>query len=91
MVESIEEFQDELKALREEIREMGPKADTKLVASWLDRLVIALEKLTPTIDLMSEGLDQMAEGAQCECECCMPMEEEKPMKKKAVKKGKKKK
>lgn len=87
MIETVAEFKEEIRAIRNDMRDVGAKADTKLVASWLDRLVIALEKLTPTIDLMSEGLDQVAEN-DCACECC-GMEEEKPVKKKAPAKKRK--
>ena len=90
MIETVAEFKEEIRTIRNEMRDVGGKADTKIVASWLDRLVIALEKLTPTLDLMSEGLDQVAENEPCACECC-GMEEEKPMKKKAPAKKTKKK
>ncbi len=89
MVETISEFEDELKSIREEMKEKGAKADIKLVASWLDRLIIALESVTPTVELIDEEMGVVSEGC---CECCCG--EEKPKAKKAPKakaKGKKRK
>ena len=70
MVETIDEFADELREIRAEMREKGGYADAKLVASWLDRLVAAMENLTPMLGLMGEGLEQVAESESCECACC---------------------
>jgi hypothetical protein len=67
MVETIDEFADELKDIRAEMREKGAYADAKLVASWLDRLVEAMESLTPMLGLMGESLEQVAENEPCEC------------------------
>jgi hypothetical protein len=79
MVKTIAEFKDELKTLRREMRKKGRSADTKLVASWVDKLVISLEGLTPSLGLMQEELNQLAESEGC---MCAP----KPKKKKATKK-----
>ena len=86
MVKTIAEFRDELKTLREEMKSKGEFADAKLVASWVDRLVIALEGITPTLGLMGEALSQIAEADECECSCCMDMPMKKPAKKKVSKK-----
>jgi len=88
MVETIDEFRDELGAIRDEMRQKGEKADARMVASWLDRLIIAMENLAPTLDMMGEGLDVVAEDEGCECECCMPGKGA-PMKKKPAAKAKK--
>ena len=69
MVETISEFEDELKSIREEMKAKGAKADVKLVASWLDRLIIALENVTPTVELIDEEMGVVSEGEGC-CECC---------------------
>lgn len=86
MVETIDDFKDELGAIRDEMKAKGERADARMVASWLDRLIIAMENLAPTLDMMGEGLDVVAEGEGCECGCCM---EEKPAKKKPAAKAKK--
>lgn len=62
MVKTIREFVDELKTLRREMYRKGENADPKLVASWLDRLVISLERVSPTLELMGVGLEQLAES-----------------------------
>ncbi len=67
MVETIDEFADELKDIRAEMREKGAYADAKLVASWLDRLVEAMESLTPMLGLMGESIEQVAENEPCDC------------------------
>lgn len=86
MVETVNEFQDEIKTLREEIYAKGRTADVKLVASWLDRLLISLEKLSDSLELMTAEVDTM-------CECCsgeeIPKAAKKPAKKPAKKAAKK--
>jgi len=79
MVETVNEFQDEIKTLREEIYAKGRTADVKLVASWLDRLLISLEKLSDSLDLMTAEVDTM-------CECCSPPEKMPKAAKKPAKK-----
>ncbi len=60
MVESIQEFKDELIALKKEMRAKGAKADTKLVASWIDKLTDALERLSDQLDLMAAELEELS-------------------------------
>jgi len=86
MVETAEEFADELKTLRDEIKEKGRSADAKLIASWLDRLIIALEGITPALGMMDEEIDVVSESEECPCECCRPLA--KPRKKAAKTKKK---
>lgn len=62
MVRTIREFMDDIRSLRREMYLHGESADSKLVASWLDRLVISMEKISPRLDLMAEELDQLAEA-----------------------------
>jgi hypothetical protein len=64
------------------MKEKGAKADIKLVASWLDRLIMALENVTPTIELIDEEVGVVSDSEGC-CECCCG--EEMPKAKKAVK------
>ena len=84
MVKTILEFKDELRTLRREMRKKGAKADTKLVASWVDKLVISLEGLTPSLGLMREELNQLADAE--ECVLAKPKKAKKTVKKKTVKK-----
>lgn len=91
MVKTILEFKDELKTLRREMRKKGRKADTKLVASWVDKLVISLEGLTPSLGLMREELNQLAEAEECVCVADMPKMKKGKKKKPAKKVAKKKK
>ncbi len=60
MVESIQEFKDELIALKKEMRAKGAKADAKLVASWVDKLTDALERLSDQLDLMAAQLEELS-------------------------------
>jgi hypothetical protein len=64
MVKTFEEFADEIKTLREDIRRNGPHADVRQVASWLDRLVIALEGVAPALDLTAEQADVAASATR---------------------------
>lgn len=84
MVKTIREFKDELKTLRRDMSKKGSNADTKLVASWVDRLVISLEGLTPSLGLMREELNQLAEAEPARKKAA----KKKVTKKKAMKKKK---
>ena len=95
MVKTIAEFRDELRALREDMFENAEMADTALVASWVDRLVISLEGLSHSLELMDVEMETL-------CSCCNAMAElpakkapkkaaKKPAKKTAKKKAKPKK
>ena len=57
MVKTIREFRDEMRVIREEMYDFGETADVELVASWLDRVVINLEKLCDTMELMGVELE----------------------------------
>jgi len=85
MVKTIKEFRDELRMIRQEMYEQGETADAELVASWLDRVVISLDKLSSTLDLLAVEVDVMSK-------CCgtQSARTKKPKKaKKAKKKAKK--
>ena len=60
MVETIEEFMDEVKDIRYDMQRRGKSADNLLLASWLDRLLISLEKVSPTIALMAIGVEELS-------------------------------
>jgi hypothetical protein len=64
MVQTLEEFKDDLKMLREEIFMKGDMADTKMLASWIDRLVTALENVCPTVELMNAEIEQLAQAEE---------------------------
>ncbi len=64
-MKTLAEFRDEMKALRMEMFQNAEMADTKLVASWVDRLVLSLEGLADTVEMMGTELD-----VANEC-CCM--------------------
>ncbi len=59
MVKTIKEFKDEVKMIRREMYRKGGHADTKLVASWLDRLLISLEGVSPKLDLMMLDIEEL--------------------------------
>ena len=61
MVKTVREFRDELRAVREEMYEYGESADVELVASWLDRVVISLEKMSETMELMGVELEVLSD------------------------------
>ena len=63
MPKTFSEIRDELKSLRDEIYMSGEGVDAKLVASYVDRLVMSLEGLT-------EALEEMEASVDCACECC---------------------
>jgi len=59
MVKTIKEFKDEIEMIRKELYQKGEYADVKLVASWLDRLLISLEDVAPKLDLMMEEIEEL--------------------------------
>ncbi len=85
MVKTVREFRDELRAVREEMYEYGESADVELVASWLDRVVISLEKMSDTMELMGVELE-IASKRPAATAARKP---KKAAKKKTVKKAKK--
>ncbi len=84
MVKTLEEFKDELRALRREMFANAEVADTKLVASWVDRLVISLEGLGESLLVFEAELDACNE-------CCSAPSAPAPRAKKAKPKKKAKK
>ena len=63
MVKTIKEFRDEIRAIRGELYRSGEYADPRLVASWLDRLLISLETLAPKLDLMMVEIEQLSKSS----------------------------
>ena len=88
MVKTIKEFKDEVKMIRREMYRKGKYADTKLVASWLDRLLISLEGISPKLDLMMQDIEELND-AMDNC-TCGAVSKKKKTKKKVKKKVKKK-
>lgn len=62
MVKTIKEFKSEVKEIRRDINKRGKKASLKLVASWLDRLLISIEGVAPTLDLMQISIEQLSKS-----------------------------
>jgi len=88
MVKTIKEFKDEVKMIRMEMYRKGRYADTKLVASWLDRLCISLEQIAPKLDLMMIEIEELNRATSAKA---APRKAKKKAKKKIKKKVKPKK
>jgi hypothetical protein len=86
MTKSITEFKEELKALRQEMRQNANRADSKLVASWIDKLVISLEGFTETLEMIDNELEITEECCEANTEACCCCESE-PKKAKPAKKA----
>jgi hypothetical protein len=84
MMKNFSEIREELKNIRREMYKNGGTADLKLVASYLDRVVLSLEDLTETLELMDVEMDVM-----CECVECKPGKQTKAAKKTKKTKSKK--
>jgi hypothetical protein len=89
VVKTIKEFRSEVKMIRREMYRKGNYADTKLVASWLDRLCISLEGVSVKLDLMMQDIEELNE-AMDSCTCGAVKKKVKKSKKKVKKKAKKK-
>ncbi|MFN7991343.1 MAG: hypothetical protein U0R44_04265 [Candidatus Micrarchaeia archaeon] len=76
MAKTFSEIRDELRSLKDEIFMSGENADMKLVASYLDRLVLSVDSLAETL----EGLEASMEQIGSCCESCedMTMAKSKP-------------
>jgi hypothetical protein len=85
MSETVKEFRDELRQLREEMFVNADAADIKLVASYVDRLLLSLDKLSESLEMMETEIETMSES-----EAPKAIAAKKPAKK-AVKKAMKKK
>jgi len=59
--ETFEEFKSELETLRSEIQEKKDELDVALVGSWVDRVVILLDKMSQTLSLLEERVDVISE------------------------------
>jgi len=88
MAETIDEFKDEVRAIRTELAEKGEAADVKLVASWLDRLLLSLEKIAPTLDIMAVELEELNNAVDALTAKKAKVVKKKPGKKKKAKKRK---
>ncbi len=82
MAKTLAEVRDELKSLKEDIFQGGESADTKMLASYLDRLL-------NSVDGMCEALESMESEMDTVCECCQ-MEIPAPKAAKPAKKSAKK-
>ncbi|MFQ5647603.1 MAG: hypothetical protein ACE5FW_00015 [Candidatus Aenigmatarchaeota archaeon] len=63
-IEDFEEFKNDLTVLRDEIKAKGTnvaEVDVALVAAWVDRVVIMLERLTERLALLNERVDVLSE------------------------------
>ncbi len=60
-VETFEEFKSELETLRSEIQEKKDALDVALVGSWVDRVVILLDKMSQTLSLLEERVDVLSD------------------------------
>src|SRR5271157_4458431 len=102
MSKTIEEFKEELRILREELMQGGETADTRMLASYLDRLIISLQGLCETLDSLDIGVETLSEAEEptakevqvreivCECPCCCQPPAAKRSKPKKAAKAKKK-
>ena len=61
VVQTIEEFQNELESLRAEIAANPDSIDAKLVAAWLDKLIMSLQGLTNNLGLLAAAMDVLSE------------------------------
>jgi len=62
MGETVKEFRDELRQLREEMFVNADAADIKLVASYIDRLVLSLDKLSEALEMFETEIETMSES-----------------------------
>lgn len=67
-MKTVSEIKDDLRTLRDDLFRTGESADTKLVASYLDRLLMSVEDLCDSLEAMETEVETV-------CKCCeAPME-----------------
>lgn len=84
MMKNFSEIREELKNIRREMYKTGGTADLKLIASYLDRVVLSMEDLTETLELMDVEMETV-----CECIECKPGKKSKKAKPAKKKKSRK--
>jgi hypothetical protein len=96
MVKTVEEFKDEMRTLRREMFQNADTADMKLVASWVDRIAMALEDLSDSLEVLTLSVETVSEaepeaksGMECSCPCCCEPVPASKKKAKPAKKAKK--
>jgi len=97
MSKSIEEFREDLRQIKEDLYSSAENMDTRLVASYLDRLIVSLDGIAERIESIEIGLEELSNSEECCGECCVeapaaPAKKSKAMKapaKKAKKAAKK--
>jgi hypothetical protein len=80
MADSIKDFKEELRALREEMFVNADAVDTKLVASYVDRLVLSLDRLADALEMLSVEVDTLSEAEPCICPPAARKKAKKPAK-----------
>jgi hypothetical protein len=98
MAKTVEEFKDEIRALRQEMFQNGDTADIRLVASWMDRMAMALEDLSESLEALTVSIETVSDaepeaksGMECPCPCCcepVPVAKKKSKPAKKAKKAK---
>lgn len=97
MTKTFAEIKDDLRFIREDIYRNAEKLDPKLLASYLDRMILSLEDLTDSLDVVDNEMDALCGCVECEEPAVkkpVGAKSKKPKtsaKKKPVKKGKAKK
>ena len=61
VVQDFQEFKNDLNVLREEIKAKATELDAALVAAWVDRLVIMLDRIADTLALLDERVNVLTQ------------------------------
>jgi hypothetical protein len=102
MAKNIEEIKEDLRLIRAELYQNAEVLDAKLVASFVDRLMLSLEELADRIEGVEISVEELSTSecsecqapvkeAECVCPCCCGETPAKKTKKKAKKAAKPKK
>jgi hypothetical protein len=95
MAKTIEDFKEDLRLLRAEMYQNGENVDTRMLGSFIDRLVISLEAFAETMESVDISVETLsdAEANQLQVKEAAPKKKapaKKAAKKKPAKKAKKK-
>jgi len=90
MAKSTEDFREDLKQIRDELYAGAETMDLRILASYIDRLIIALDAFAENIEGIEISVEELSTSDECDCSCCKPQAKKAAPKKKAKKAAKKK-
>ena len=68
MAKSIEEFREDLRLLKQDLYQNAEMIDVRILASFLDRLIVSLDELSDRIEATEISIEELSTAESCVCE-----------------------